>query len=89
MYGFSYPGMSQLLTAAELPHGLRAVVPALAPSQLRDGWLYKGGAFALAFALGWAIELGVDQASRRSPRLEAEFSRRRPTRPLVRQPAPA
>ena len=63
--------MSQLLTAAELPDGLRAAVPALAPSQLRTGWLYNGGAFALAFALGWAIELGVDQASRRSPHLEA------------------
>ena len=70
MYGFSYPGMSQLLTAAELPDGLRAAVPALAPSQLRTGWLYNGGAFALAFALGWAIELGVDQASRSSPHLE-------------------
>jgi uncharacterized protein len=73
MYGFSYPGMSQLLTAAELPDGLRAAVPALAPSQLRSGWLYNGGAFALAFALGWAIELGVNQARRRSPGLEPEL----------------
>jgi putative CocE/NonD family hydrolase len=70
MYGFSYPAMSQLLTAAELPDGLRAAAPALAPSQLRSGWLYNGGAFALAFALGWAIELGADQARRRSPGLE-------------------
>jgi putative CocE/NonD family hydrolase len=73
LYGFSYPGMSQLLAAAEQPEGLRAVVPALAPSQLRNGWLYDGGAFALAFALGWAIELGVDQARRRSPALEPEL----------------
>ena len=90
MYGFSYPGMSQLLTAAELPDGLRAAVPALAPSQLRTGWLYNGGAFALAFALGWAIELGVDQASRRSPApgAGAAGGRSRPA-PLVRPPAPA
>ena len=73
LYGFSYPAMAQLLAAAEQPQGLRAVVPALAPSQLRDGWLYEGGAFALAFALGWAIELGVDQARRQSPALEAEL----------------
>jgi putative CocE/NonD family hydrolase len=73
LYGFSYPAMSQLLAAAEHPQGLRAAVPALAPSQLRNGWLYDGGAFALAFALGWAIELGVDQARRRSPALEAEL----------------
>jgi putative CocE/NonD family hydrolase len=73
LYGFSYPAMSQLLAAAEHPQGLGAAVPALAPSQLRSGWLYDGGAFALAFALGWAIELGVDQARRRSPGLEAEL----------------
>lgn len=73
LYGFSYPAMSQLLAAAEHPQGLQAAVPALAPSQLRAGWLYDGGAFALAFALGWAIELGVDQARRRSPGLEAEL----------------
>jgi putative CocE/NonD family hydrolase len=73
LYGFSYPAMSQLLAAAEHPQGLRAAVPALAPSQLRAGWLYDGGAFALAFALGWAIELGIDQARRRSPGLEAEL----------------
>jgi putative CocE/NonD family hydrolase len=69
-YGFSYPGMSQLLLAAEQPPGLGAVIPALAPSQLRDGWIYEGGAFSLAFALGWAIELGVGEARRRSPALE-------------------
>ena len=73
LYGFSYPAMSQLLASAEQPQGLRAAVPALAPSQLRAGWLYDGGAFALAFALGWAIELGADQARRRSPGLEAEL----------------
>jgi putative CocE/NonD family hydrolase len=73
MYGFSYPGMSQLLVAAEQPPGLRAVVPALAPSQLRDGWIYDGGAFSLAFALGWAIELGVGEARRRSPSLEPDL----------------
>ena len=73
LYGFSYPAMSQLLASAEQPPGLRAAVPALAPSQLRAGWLYDGGAFALAFALGWAIELGADQARRRSPGLEAEL----------------
>ncbi len=73
MYGFSYPGMAQLLAAAEQPAGLRAIAPALAPSELREGWIYQGGAFALGFALGWAIELGADQARRLGPRLEAEL----------------
>jgi putative CocE/NonD family hydrolase len=73
MYGFSYPGMAQLLAAAEQPAGLRAIAPALAPSELREGFIYRGGAFALGFALGWAIELGADQARRKGPQLEAEL----------------
>src|SRR6266542_1385278 len=73
MYGFSYLGISQLLTAAEQPDALRAIAPALAPSHMREGWLFNGGAFALGFALGWAIELGVDLARRRSPDVEVKM----------------
>jgi putative CocE/NonD family hydrolase len=73
MYGFSYSGMLQLLGATERPPGLQAIVPALAPSQMREGWLYNGGAFAIAFALGWTLELGRDLAHRLRPDLEAEF----------------
>ena len=40
---------------------------------MHDGWLYNGGAFALAFALGWTLELGSNLARRRRPELEAEF----------------
>ena len=74
MYGFSYPGMLQLLAAAERPPGLQAIVPGLAPSQMREGWQYNGGAFALALALGWTLELGRDLARRSCPELEAEFA---------------
>ena len=74
MYGFSYPGMLQLLAGAERPPGLQAIVPALAPSQMREGWLYNGGAFALALALGWTLELGRDLARRLRPELEAGFA---------------
>jgi putative CocE/NonD family hydrolase len=74
MYGFSYAGMLQLLAAAGRPPGLQAIVPALAPSQMREGWLYNGGAFALASVLGWTLELGRDQARRLRPELEADFA---------------
>lgn len=73
MYGFSYPGMAQLLTAARRPDPLRAIVPGLAPSQLREGWLFNGGAFSLAFALGWSFELGRDLARRLCPAFEPQF----------------
>lgn len=73
LYGFSYPGMTQLLAASRRPPGLRAVVPALAPSHMRDGWLFNGGALALAFALGWSFELGRDLARRLRPEFEAQF----------------
>jgi len=73
MYGFSYPGMVQLLAASRRPEGLRTIVPAFAPSQMREGWLFNGGALALAFALGWSIELGRDLARRLRPEFEPQF----------------
>lgn len=59
MYGFSYPGAAQLLAATEGHPALRAIVPALAPIALGEGFLFDGGAFALAFALGWAMDLAA------------------------------
>jgi putative CocE/NonD family hydrolase len=64
MYGFSYPGVIQLSAASLQPPGLQAVAPALAPAELGEGLLFQGGAFAVGFALGWAIDLGFDLAVR-------------------------
>jgi putative CocE/NonD family hydrolase len=71
MYGFSYPGIVQLFAAAERPAALQAIAPALAPAELREGWLFNGGAFALAFGLGWTLDLLVDIARRHRPDLLA------------------
>ena len=65
MYGYSYPGATQLLAARSRPPSLKAMAPGTAGSQFHDGWTYQGGAFSLAFALSWATELISAQALRR------------------------
>ncbi len=65
MYGASYSGYLQLLTAAAQPPSLGAICPAIAGSDLYDGWLYEGGALSLSFSAWWAASLGLDVARRR------------------------
>jgi putative CocE/NonD family hydrolase len=65
MYGFSYPGATQLLAAAEQPPSLGAIAPGFTASQFYDGWTYCGGALSLASIAGWATFLAVDTARRR------------------------
>ena len=65
MYGFSYSGATQLLAAAGGPPSLAAVSPALTGSQFYEGWTYRGGAFAHAFASSWAAFLATGEAARR------------------------
>ena len=52
MYGASYSGYLQLLTAAAQPPSLGAICPAIAGADLHDGWLYEGGALSLSFRPG-------------------------------------
>ena len=65
MYGFSYPGATQLLAAVAQPPSLAAIAPGFTSSQFYDGWTYAGGAFSLASMTGWASFLAVDRARRR------------------------
>jgi predicted acyl esterase len=65
MYGFSYAGATQLLPATLRPPSLAAICPAMTGSQYYDGWTYNHGAFALAFAVSWALSLGINNAKRR------------------------
>lgn len=65
MYGFSYPGATQLLAATLRPPSLAAIAPGFTSSQFYDGWAYDGGAFSLASMSGWATFLAVDTARRR------------------------
>jgi putative CocE/NonD family hydrolase len=64
MYGFSYPGATQLLAATEQPPSLVAICPAMTASQYWEGWTYQGGALNLAFTANWAAGLAYDTARR-------------------------
>ena len=63
-YGFSYPGMIQLLTAALKPPALRAIAPAMATSDVHTPWLFRGGAFQLSWTHRWLCDLGAAAAMR-------------------------
>jgi putative CocE/NonD family hydrolase len=65
MYGFSYPGATQLLAARSQPPSLRAIAPGFTSAQFYEGWTYCGGALSLALVTGWASFLAVDAARRR------------------------
>ena len=70
MYGFSYPGHTQLQIAVRRPEGLRCMVPGMTSPDLYEGWAYNNGAFALAFNASWATFLADDVTRRRDPDLE-------------------
>jgi putative CocE/NonD family hydrolase len=75
MYGFSYAGATQLLTAAGQPPGLATIMPAMTGSDYYDGWTYRGGALHYAFTLGWALALAQHTAHRRGDyALETELA---------------
>jgi hypothetical protein len=65
MYGFSYPGLVQLLAAAERPAGLAAIAPAFTCDGAYEDWTYKNGALALAFIQSWAASFVVAEAFRK------------------------
>jgi putative CocE/NonD family hydrolase len=64
MYGFSYPGVAQLLAASERPPHLRAIAPAMATADVRDPWVFRGGALQLGWIMRWACDLGAQAAAR-------------------------
>lgn len=64
-YGFSYPGLNQLLAASRKPEGLAAISPAFTGGRPYQDWFYVQGAFSLAFAETWSTFLALDTAARR------------------------
>ena len=64
-YGFSYPGLNQLLAAQKQPDGLAAIAPAFTAGSPYREWFYNQGALGLAFAASWANFLALDTAAQR------------------------
>ncbi len=65
MFGASYGGATQLLAAIGKPSALATIIPSVTASQYYEGWTYNQGAFALGFALSWALSLGINVAQKR------------------------
>jgi uncharacterized protein len=63
-FGFSLPGLNQLLAAAEKPPALVTAIPGFYPQGMYDGLTHTGGAFGLAAVLDWALLLAPDAARR-------------------------
>ena len=55
MYGASYVGATQWLTAVSGPPHLTAIVPNVTASNYHEGWTYQGGAFELGFNVSWTL----------------------------------
>jgi putative CocE/NonD family hydrolase len=64
MFGLSYWGNTQWLTAIAQPPSLGAIAPGLTWSDPTDGGFYRGGALEFGLALVWALEQGIDYVRR-------------------------
>lgn len=71
-YGFSYPGITQLLAAAEQVPELACCAPGFTGDDFYDGWTYVGGALNHAFVVSWVIQLlAIADALKRGDRAAA------------------
>jgi uncharacterized protein len=64
MFGGSYVGATQMLTAIAHPPHLAAICPVVTASNYHDGWTYQGGAFEQWFNESWTSGLAQDTLSR-------------------------
>ena len=64
-YGFSIPGINQLLAAHLQPPSLKTAIPAFYPAGMHDGFLYVGGALSMATLAQWAAIIAGDAANRK------------------------
>ena len=65
-FGFSIPGINQLLAAALQPPHLVAAAPGFYPGGMYEGFTHVGGTFGLAAVMDWALILAGEAARRRS-----------------------
>ncbi len=64
MFGGSYVGATQMLTAIVHPPHLAGICPFVTPSNYHNGWTYQGGAFEQWFNESWTSGLAQDTMDR-------------------------
>jgi len=64
MFGGSYVGATQMLTAIAHPPHLAGICPAVTASNYHNGWTYQGGAFEQWFDESWTSGLAQDTLNR-------------------------
>ncbi|HEV8717777.1 MAG TPA: CocE/NonD family hydrolase [Candidatus Binatia bacterium] len=64
MYGASYFGATQWLTATASPPALKAIVPTITSSDYYEGWTYQGGAFQQGFIQFWTAGMATETLTR-------------------------
>ncbi len=69
MFGGSYVGATQMLTAIAKPPHLKAIFPYVTASEYYEGWTYQGGALMQWFASSWSAGLVNDTLRRKSAAL--------------------
>jgi putative CocE/NonD family hydrolase len=64
MFGGSYVGATQMLTAIGHPPHLAGICPVVTASNYHENWTYQGGAFEQWFDESWTSGLAQDTANR-------------------------
>src|SRR5512146_2384010 len=64
MFGGSYVGATQMLTAITHPPHLAGICPVVTASNYHDGWTYQGGAFEQWFNESWTSGLAQNTLNR-------------------------
>ena len=64
MWGGSYVGATQMLTAIAHPPHLAGICPVVTASNYHDGWTYQGGALEQWFDQSWTSGLAQDTLNR-------------------------
>jgi putative CocE/NonD family hydrolase len=65
MFGGSYVGATQMLTAIAAPPHLAGIFPVITASNYHENWTYQGGAFEQWFNESWTSGLAQDTLHRR------------------------
>jgi putative CocE/NonD family hydrolase len=65
MFGGSYVGATQMLTAISSPPHLAGILPVVTASNYHENWTYQGGAFEQWFDQSWTTGLAMNTLDRR------------------------